>query len=139
MEFDGLTSFRLGFPTISVGEETQQFDLHNDAGLRELNVDFREHSVCLVWTLEHSAWTASQRLAPKQRGTIASVALVFSAVQSLVVTGKLFENAAPPTALDFLEYSRDPAPFGQLRIVMLSSAEITIVAGRCRLRKIEAL
>src|SRR5665213_1447332 len=102
--------------------------------LCEIAVDLRERCASLIWTLKRSAWMSPTRPTTSQRSTVARLALRFLDVRSLVITGELIANAAEPSTLDFIEYSRNQAALNEIRILMLSSAEILLIAQRCELR-----
>jgi hypothetical protein len=140
MQFDGLDPFQVGFPTVAVGKENLRFDLHNDADLRELTFDLRREIVRLAWTLREPAWKAPDRSETWQRKVISGVALVFSGVRSVTTQGKILGSAdGSDGTVEFLEYSRIGSGIGQVRVVLGSSAEVTIIASRCQLRTIRDL
>jgi len=135
MQFDGLEPLREGFPLIAVVTLGQQFDLHNDADLREIAFDFRAGECRIAWTMKEPAWGAPGRPETWQRKTVAGIVLIFSGVRSVAVAGKLVDAVRPAdTDLDFLEYSRLAPGVGQVRIVLQNAAEIAVAASRCQLR-----
>lgn len=124
-------------PIIEVGVASQMFDLHNDGEFREFSADFRDQAARVVWTVKHLAWISPERPDPRHRSMIGSVALAFSEVRSLVLSGELLEVGTQSNSLDFLEYFQDDLTIGTVRIVMMNCAEIAISARRCQLRTIE--
>ena len=134
MRFDGLEPFREGFPTIQVITPEGRFDLHNDADLRELAVDFQDNELRVAWTLKVSAWSDPNHPEPWHRRTVAGVVLVFSGVRSVVMSGGFLDvPERDDRTIDFLEYTRLEHGLGRIRIVLENDAELVIVASRCRL------
>jgi hypothetical protein len=136
MKFDGLMPFRIRVPNSSIEREAEQFDLHNDAELREFNIDFRQHIVRLSWTLKRPAWTLPGGPEHSRRKTIAGFTLIFSGVRRILLSGVWLESANDANELDFFEYSEPSADSGETRFVMGNDAEVTILADRCELRSL---
>ena len=137
MKFDGLMPFRVRTPNSSIEREAEQFDLHNDAKLREFNIDFRHHNVRLPWTPKQPAWTHAGRSEKSQRKTIAGLTLIFSEVSRISLSGPWLDPANVENEVDFFEYSEQSADSGETRFVMGNDAEITILADKCELRSLE--
>jgi hypothetical protein len=136
VKFDGLEPFRTGFPTTLVGDSARQFDLHNDADLREFSVDVRGRIVRLDWVLKKEAWR-TPGLPESQRTVIAGLGLLFSDVSLLVLSGAILESATSVNELDFIDFAPAGGNSGEVRIVLANSAEIRVVASGCELRLIE--
>ncbi|MGH7650645.1 MAG: hypothetical protein ACREMS_02265 [Gemmatimonadaceae bacterium] len=135
MQFDGLEALQPGLPTIVVGTSAAQYDLHNDADLRDITFDFQESTLRLAWTLKEAAWRAPEHPKTSQRRTVASVTLLFSGIRSLRVTGEFAALAQKREAtLAFLEYSRLAPGIGRVRVVLETGADLTVVANGCQLR-----
>jgi hypothetical protein len=139
MKFAGTAPFTVGFPTTSVGTADIQFDLHNDATLRELTLDRRQRSFTASWSLKEPAWKVPDLPITVERRTVADVSLVLSDIESVTVSGELLNVAGSlDSEFDFLEFSRLSADLGEVRIVLQNAAEITVVARRCALNVVGA-
>jgi hypothetical protein len=138
MEFEGLQPFKARFPNSSIERDEEQFDLHNDAVLREFNVDYQHHIVRLTWAFKDPLWTLPRAAELSQRKTTAGLTLIFSGVSKLSVAGLWLDSANDANGLDFFEYSELSVSSGETRFVMDNDAEATILASKCQLRSLGA-
>ena len=138
MQFNGLEPLRDGFPTTQLVTVEHKFDLHNDADLREIVVDFLTGELRLAWTVKPPAWNDPSRSEAQQRKTAAGFILSFSGVRTVAMAGSfLSTNHDDDRTIDFLEYSRVGNGLGRMRIVLENESEVEIVASRCNLVLVE--
>jgi hypothetical protein len=136
MQFDGIQPLKAGYPIITLETPAAEFDLHNDAELREFHVDFRDRVVRLVWLMRRQSWKGPDFRGHNQRSTVASISLIFSGVERVTTDGRFLEGPDSDT-LEFLEYYATGRDVGELRVVLMGSGEVRIVARKCQLRVIE--
>lgn len=138
MRFVGLDPFLEQQPVVEIGSGAARVDLHNDAALREVNVNLPAQELRLVWTLKSPAWLNQDHPELESRETTGSATLVFTGLSRLQISGPVAGRPQEGLGdLDFIEYHRTSPGLGEVRFSFLNDAEIELVASCCELRRVD--
>jgi hypothetical protein len=134
MQFVSLEPLDEGRPTVVILTNGVSYDLHNDAILERVEVEFEARVMRLRWKAKTPAWQTPDKPEPSDRRAAAGLSLSLSGVRSVRIAGELLPaGSAPASGLDFMEYYRMPAGVGELRLVFDNDSEIVVQASRCEL------
>ena len=134
MQFVSLEPLDEGRPIVEILTNGVSYDLHNDAILDSVEVEFEARVLRLRWKAKALAWQTPDRPEPSDRRSVAGLSLSLSGVRSVRFAGELLPAAsAPASGLDFMEYHRVQTGVGELRLVFDNDSEIVVQASRCEL------
>ncbi|MGQ0641254.1 MAG: hypothetical protein ACT4P6_10875 [Gemmatimonadaceae bacterium] len=132
MQFISLDPLEDGRPLAEVRVSGTVYDLHNDAVLDRLEIDFEQRRVGLHWKTKTPAWKSPELPEPTQRRTVAGLSMILSSVRTVRLAGEYVSPTSDAAmGIDFFEYHRLQGGVGEIRVVFDNESEIVVRASRC--------